>query len=143
MPRTLKDAYGNPFRLYDLKGPSGTLVMFICNHCRYVRAIADRIARDVLDLQKRGVGVIAVMPNDYVRDPDDAPKQMKRFAKEHDFSFPYVVDEMQEVVRTTARRHRGISTADLRGEQPAADQLAPPTAHCIAFRPTRSAPSSD
>ena len=85
---TLEDAYGNPFRMSDLKGPSGTLVMFICNHCPYVRAIADRIARDARDLQKRGVGVIAVMPNDYVRDPDDAPKQMKRFAKQHDFSFP-------------------------------------------------------
>jgi peroxiredoxin len=96
---TLKDAYGNPFRLYDLKGPSGTLVMFICNHCPYVRAIADRIARDALDLQKRGVSVIAVMPNDYVRYPNDAPERMKRFAKEHSFSFPYVVDETQEVAR--------------------------------------------
>ena len=96
---TLKDAYGNPFRLYDLKGSSGTLVMFICNHCPYVRAIADRIARDALDLQKRRVSVIAVMPNDYVRYPDDAPEQMKHFAEEHGFSFPYVVDETQEVAR--------------------------------------------
>ena len=97
---TLEDAYGNPFRLSDLKGPSGTLVMFICNHCPYVRAVADRIARDAVDLQKRGVGVIAVMPNDYVRYPEDAPEQMKRFAKQHNFSFPYVVDETQEVART-------------------------------------------
>jgi hypothetical protein len=56
--------------------------MFICNHCPYVRAISDRIARDALDLQKRGIGVIAVMPNDYLRYPDDAPEQMK----EHDTS---------------------------------------------------------
>jgi peroxiredoxin len=96
---TLKDAYGNPFRLFDLKGPSGTLVMFICNHCPYVRAVADRIARDARDLQKRGIGVIAVMPNDYVRYPEDAPEAMKQFAKEHGFSFPYVVDETQEVAR--------------------------------------------
>ena len=96
---TLEDAYGNPFQLYDLKGPSGTLVMFICNHCPYVRAIADRIARDAVDLQKRGIGVIAVMPNDYRRYPEDAPEQMKRFATEHNFSFPYVVDETQEVAR--------------------------------------------
>ena len=60
---TLEDAYGDPFRLSDLKGSSGTLVMFICNHCPYVRALADRIARDAFDLQKGGVGVIAVMPN--------------------------------------------------------------------------------
>jgi peroxiredoxin len=95
----LEDAYGNPFRLYDLKGPSGTLVMFICNHCPYVRAITGRIARDVLDLQKRGVGAIAVMSNDYVRYPEDAPEQMRHFAEEHSFSFPYVVDETQEVAR--------------------------------------------
>jgi peroxiredoxin len=96
---TLADAYGTSFRLYDLKRPSGTLVMFICNHCPYVRAIADRIARDALELQKRGVSVIAVMPNDYVHYPEDAPEQMKRFAKKHNFSFPYVVDETQEVAR--------------------------------------------
>ena len=96
---TLEDAYGNPFRLQDMKGASGTLVMFICNHCPYVRTIADRIARDAVDLRKRGIGVIAVMPNDYVRYPEDAPEQMKRFAREHDFSFPYVVDETQEVAR--------------------------------------------
>jgi hypothetical protein len=57
----LEDAYGNPFRPSDVKGPSGTLVMFICNHCPYVRAIADRIAQDALDLQKRGVSVVAVI----------------------------------------------------------------------------------
>ena len=95
----LKDAEGNPVRLQDMKGASGTLVMFICNHCPYVRAIAGRIARDAIDLQKRGVGVIAVMPNDYKRYPEDAPEQMKRFATEHDFSFPYVVDETQKVAR--------------------------------------------
>ena len=108
---TLRDAYGDPFRLSDLKGPSGTLVMFICNHCPYVRAIADRIARDTFDLQKRGVGVIAVMPNDYVRYPQDAPEQMKRFAEQHDFSFPYVVDETQEV----ARAYDAVCTPDFFG----------------------------
>ena len=56
-------------------------------------------ARDALDLQERGVSVIAVMPNDYVHYPEDAPEQMKRFAKKHNFSFPYVVDETQEVAR--------------------------------------------
>ena len=96
---TLKDAYGNPFALDAIKGPYGTLVMFICNHCPYVRAVADRIGRDAFDLQKKGIGVIAVMPNDYQRYPDDAPEQMKRFAEEHGFSFPYVVDEEQKVAK--------------------------------------------
>jgi peroxiredoxin len=108
---TLKDAYGNSYRLYDLKGATGTLVMFICNHCPYVRAVADRIARDARDLQKRGIGVIAVMPNDYVRYPDDAPEQMKRFAQQHSFSFPYVVDETQEV----ARAYRALCTPEFFG----------------------------
>jgi peroxiredoxin len=95
----------------DLRDTPVLAVMFICNHCPYVRAIAHRIARDALDLQKRGVGVIAVMPNDYVRYPDDAPEQMKRFAKEHDFSFPYVVDQTQEV----ARAYDAVCTPDFFG----------------------------
>jgi peroxiredoxin len=107
----LKDAWGNPFRLYDLQGPNGTLVMFICNHCPYVRTIAGRIARDAFDLQKRGVGVIAVMPNDYRRYPDDAPEQMRRFALEHNFSFPYLVDETQ----TVARAWGAVCTPDFFG----------------------------
>jgi len=96
---TLNDAYGNRFSLDAIKGPYGTLVMFICNHCPYVRAVADRIARDAFDLQKKGIGVIAIMPNDYERYPDDAPDAMIRFALEHHFSFPYVVDETQKVAR--------------------------------------------
>lgn len=96
---TLKDAYGNEFSLADIKGPYGTLVMFICNHCPYVRAVADRIARDAFDLQKKGIGVIAVMPNDYERYPEDAPKAMIEFANEHHFPFPYVVDETQGVAK--------------------------------------------
>jgi peroxiredoxin len=95
----LKDADGTPFRLSEVRGPNGTLVMFICNHCPYVRAIADHIARDVRDLQPLGIGVIAVMPNDFDRYPDDAPPHMKRFAKQHAFSFPYLVDQAQSVAR--------------------------------------------
>src|SRR5512132_3121789 len=125
---TLEDAYGNPFRLYDLKGPSGMLVMFICNHCPYVRAIADRIARDALDLQKRGVGVIVVMPNDYVRYPEDAPEQMKHFAQEHNFSFPYVVDETQAV----ARAYDAVCTPDFLRLQRRPGTAVPRSARCVA-----------
>jgi peroxiredoxin len=108
---TLEDAYGNPFALEDVRGPYGTLVMFICNHCPYVRAIADRIGRDAFDLQKKGVGVIAVMPNDYERYPDDAPEKMKRFAEDHRFSFPYVVDEAQ----TVAKAYGAVCTPEFFG----------------------------
>jgi peroxiredoxin len=108
---TLKDAWGNPFRLSGLKGPAGTLVMFLCNHCPYVRTIVTRIARDAFDLQKLGVGVVAVMPNDYARYPDDAPEAMQRFAREHSFSFPYLVDETQKV----ARAYGAVCTPDFFG----------------------------
>jgi peroxiredoxin len=108
---TLKDAWGNRFRLVDLAGPKGTLVMFICNHCPYVRTIAGRLARDVFDLQKRGVGAIAVMPNDYQNYPDDAPEKMKEFARDHRFSFPYVVDENQAI----AKAYGAVCTPDFFG----------------------------
>jgi len=96
---TLKDAWGNAFQLSSLAGPKGTLVLFICNHCPYVRAIAGRIARDTFDLQKMGIGVIGVMPNDYQRYPEDAPSEMITFAQAHKFTFPYLVDEKQGVAR--------------------------------------------
>lgn len=108
---TLKDGWGNSFRLHDLRGPSGTLVMFICNHCPYVQAIAPRIARDALELQKRGIGVIAVMPNDYRRYPEDSPEHMRAFATEQGFSFPYLVDETQAV----ARAYGAVCTPDFFG----------------------------
>ena len=108
---TLKDGWGNSFRLHDLRGPSGTLVMFICNHCPYVQAIAPRIARDALELQKRGIGVVAVMPNDYRRYPEDSPEHMRAFATEQGFSFPYLVDETQAV----ARAYGAVCTPDFFG----------------------------
>ena len=95
----LPDFDGAMHAVEDFDDSPALLVAFICNHCPYVRAVADRIVRDVRDLRKRGIGVVAVMPNDYVRYPDDTPEQMKRFAKEHGFSFAYVVDETQVVAR--------------------------------------------
>lgn len=108
---TLKDAYGNSFRLFDLKGPYGTLVIFLSNRCPFVRAIADRIARDAFDLQKRGVGAVAVMSNDPEQNPEDGPDGMRRFAREHRFSFPYVIDETQAV----ARAYGAVCTPDFFG----------------------------
>jgi peroxiredoxin len=90
---------GNSYRLTDIKGPNGTLVMFICNHCPYVKAVADRIARDCAELAQHGVSSIAVMSNDVAAYPADAPDRMKPFAEEHGFPFPYVYDETQEVAR--------------------------------------------
>lgn len=96
----LSDADGRAYSLADVKGANGTLVMFICNHCPYVRAVIDRIVRDVTELQTRGIGAIAIMPNDWEQVPEDAPDKMKRFADTHGFTFPYVIDADQQVART-------------------------------------------
>ncbi len=108
---TLNDPDGNTVSLADVRGERGTLVMFICNHCPYVRAVADRIARDARELQAMGIGVVAIMPNDYKEYPDDAPGKMKTFAEVHGFSFPYVIDETQEV----ARAYDAVCTPDFFG----------------------------
>ena len=102
---------GRDYRLADLKGPKGLLVMFICNHCPYVRSIIDRIVRDAHALQARGLGVVAIMSNDWNEYPDDAPEKMAEFAREHGFSFPYLIDETQKVAKT----YNAICTPDFFG----------------------------
>lgn len=102
---------GRTYRLADVSGRRGTLVMFICNHCPYVRAVIDRLVRDVRELQERGVGAAAIMSNDYAHYPDDAPDRMRAFAAEHSFTFPYLVDESQAV----ARAYDAVCTPDFFG----------------------------
>ena len=70
---------------------------FLCNHCPYVQAIAERLAVDTRTLMDEGVGVLAVMSNDYRSVPSDSPAAMKAFAARHGFAFPYLVDEDQAV----------------------------------------------
>ncbi|MBC9245926.1 thioredoxin family protein [Paracoccus sp. 11-3] len=90
---------GEIYTLDDVKGPNGTLVMFICNHCPYVQSIIDRIVRDVKAMQVAGIGVVAISAND-VRDyPEDAPEHMKTEAARHGFTFPYLYDETQDVAK--------------------------------------------
>ncbi|HEX2389682.1 MAG TPA: redoxin domain-containing protein, partial [Casimicrobiaceae bacterium] len=81
------------------RGPNGLLVMFICNHCPYVRAIASKLVRDTDELAALGIGSIAIMSNDAATYPEDSFDNMKLFAAEHAFNFPYVVDESQDVAR--------------------------------------------
>ncbi|UXU74547.1 MULTISPECIES: thioredoxin family protein [unclassified Paracoccus (in: a-proteobacteria)] len=95
----LPDPDGRIFRLGDIAGPRGTLVMFICNHCPYVQAVADRIRRDAAELQQLGIGVVAISSNDIEAYPEDAPEMMKAEAARHGFTFPYLYDETQEVAR--------------------------------------------
>ena len=102
---------GRQYRLSDIRGPNGVLVMFICNHCPYVKAVADRIVRDCAELAPHGVSAIAVMSNDVAAYPADAPDKMKLFAEQHGFTFPYVHDEAQDV----ARAYGAVCTPDFFG----------------------------
>ncbi len=90
---------GKRHRLSEMRGRNGTLVMFICNHCPYVQAVAADIARDCRELAKDGVAAIAVMSNDTDNYPADSFDNMKFFAKQHGFGFPYVIDRSQDVAR--------------------------------------------
>lgn len=90
---------GKTYSLEGLRGPKGTLVMFICNHCPYVKAVIDRIVRDTNELKAFGVNAVAISSNDVVHYPDDSFDNMKRFAAAHRFGFPYLYDESQEVAR--------------------------------------------
>ena len=90
---------GRRYCLGDIRAANGLLVMFICNHCPYVKAVIDRIVRDAKALAPHGVTAVAISSNDAVHYPDDSFDNMKRFAETHGFSFPYLYDESQDVAR--------------------------------------------
>jgi peroxiredoxin len=90
---------GRTYSLSDVAGPNGTLIVFICNHCPYVKAVADKIVRDAQELAALGIGTAAICSNDATTHPDDSFENMARFAEAHGFSFPYLHDEDQSVAR--------------------------------------------
>jgi len=90
---------GKRHALAGVRGPNGLLVMFICNHCPYVKAVLDRIVRDCGELSGHGIGSVAIMSNDPAEYAEDSFDQMQRVARDRKFSFPYVFDETQEVAR--------------------------------------------
>ena len=90
---------GKTYSLAEVRGPKGTLVVFLCNHCPYVKASINRIVAEVNALRGIGIGTIAIMPNDAEAYPEDSFDNMKAFAARHDFTFPYVIDTNQEVAR--------------------------------------------
>jgi len=102
---------GREWSLQDIRGPRGTLVMFICNHCPYVKAIRQRLVADVRELQALGVNTIAISSNDAVNYPEDSFENMQLLAKELDFSFPYVYDRTQAV----AKSYGAVCTPDFFG----------------------------
>lgn len=102
---------GRTCTLSDCAGAKATLVMFLCNHCPFVKAVIDRIVRDVDALADRGVGAVAIMPNDTEAYPADSFDNMKAFAAAHGFGFPYLIDRTQE----TARAYDAVCTPDFYG----------------------------
>ena len=95
----LKGVDGKTYTFADVRGPKGTLVVFICNHCPYVKASIDRIVAEAKALRVIGIGAIAIMPNDTKAYREDSFDNMKTFAAKHGFTFPYVIDATQEVAR--------------------------------------------
>lgn len=102
---------GDIHTLQSSLGPNGLLVAFICNHCPYVIAIADRLAADAKNLQNEGIGVVAIMSNDYRDYAADSPENMVKFATRYGFTFAYLVDETQQV----GRAYGAVCTPDFFG----------------------------
>ncbi|MGH6936243.1 MAG: redoxin domain-containing protein, partial [Methylocella sp.] len=85
------------YALADVAGKKGTVIVFICNHCPYVKAVIDRLVADARLLLAEGVGFAAICANDATGYPEDSFANMKRFAQAHNFPFPYLHDETQAV----------------------------------------------
>jgi len=102
---------GRRHTLESVRGRNGVLVVFICNHCPYVKAVIDKIVRDARDLSAFEIGSIAIMTNDPSDYPEDSFENMKRFAVRHGMTFPYVLDDTQDI----GRAYRAVCTPDFFG----------------------------
>ena len=97
--------------LNDVKGKNGTLIMFICNHCPYVKAVIRDIVKDAKYLETLGIKSVAIMSNDVKNYPEDSFENMISFSKNHNFTFPYLIDETQEI----AKEFGAVCTPDFFG----------------------------
>jgi len=102
---------GNNWTLQQCKGEKGLLVMFICNHCPYVKAIRDRIVRDTTELKAMGVNSVAIMSNDPNQYEEDSFENMRNVAQQYGFDFPYLLDQSQQV----AKAYGAVCTPDFFG----------------------------
>ena len=107
----LKSTDGKFLTLEDLKGKNGTLIMFICNHCPYVKAIISDVVKDCNILSKLGVNSLAICSNDVVNYPEDSFENMSIFSKKNNFNFSYLHDDTQEV----AKKYGAVCTPDFFG----------------------------
>ena len=107
----LKSTDEKILKLDDIKGENGTLIMFICNHCPYVKAVTKDIVEDCNNLKKLGINSVAICSNDAVNYPEDSFENMIKFSNNNNFNFPYLVDETQEV----AKAYDAVCTPDFFG----------------------------
>ena len=107
----LKDVSEKTYNFKDLVGEKGTLIMFICNHCPYVKAVIKDIVYDANKLKNLNINTIAVMSNDTKNYPDDSFENMIKFSKINKFNFPYLLDETQEI----AKKYGAVCTPDFFG----------------------------
>ena len=107
----LKSVENKQISLKDINGENGALVMFICNHCPYVKAIIKDLVDDVKFLETLGIRSVGIMSNDVKNYPDDSFENMISFSKSHGFSFPYLIDETQDV----AKKYGAVCTPDFFG----------------------------
>ena len=102
---------GRTYTLDDVAGEKGTVIVFICNHCPYVKAVIDRVVADARVLMREGIGFACLCSNDAATYPEDSFGKMKQFAQAHEFPFPYLHDETQSV----ARAYGAVCTPDFFG----------------------------
>jgi peroxiredoxin len=107
----LKSTNNKLVSLNDIKGENGTLIMFICNHCPYVKAVIKDIVEDCKNLENLGIKAVAISANDPINYPEDNFENMIKFSKEYQFNFPYLFDETQNV----AKSYDAVCTPDFFG----------------------------
>jgi peroxiredoxin len=108
---SLPDTNGRMVNLKESMGSKGLLVMFVCNHCPYVKAILPRLIQDVKELQTLGVNTVAIMSNDPTDYPEDSLENMRKISQEMAFPFPYLLDETQQI----AKHYGAVCTPDFFG----------------------------
>ncbi|MBM3630693.1 MAG: thioredoxin family protein [Alphaproteobacteria bacterium] len=111
LPFKLKSTENKILSLEDIKGVNGTLIMFICNHCPYVKAITKDMVEDCNELKKIGINSVAISANDVKNYPEDSFENMIKYAKDNQFNFPYLIDETQEI----AKNYGAVCTPDFFG----------------------------
>ncbi|WP_435090972.1 thioredoxin family protein [Candidatus Pelagibacter bacterium nBUS_30] len=111
LPFELKSTDNKIISLDNIRGENGTLIMFICNHCPYVKAITKEIVEDCNELKKIGINSVAICSNDFINYPEDSFDNMIKFSKDNQFSFPYLQDETQKI----AKKYGAVCTPDFFG----------------------------